>query len=397
MLKYLKTYLKFKNTFCGIEIAQNCLIVTVLKKKENELKVHKQVTVKSLDEIISIIPKQQAVILTVNNDKVITKTVDGIFKSDINAVNKAFPNINLNDFYYEVLKYSSRSFISICRKDYVESIIQSYTGKNLNVIDFKIGNLNLLNISNYIEDEIINSTNFTLKFKNNILNSIEPKTDVSISNDYNINGIMADSKYLLSLSAAIQLILGENLLLNNFEARQLSLNDSFIQKRFFSVGLIVILSCLLLTIATNIFLQRHYSNKSEYLLGLSHINKNNKNTLLKLSENTSKKEKLVDDLLKSESSKSSFYINAIISNIPSSISLTEINFQPLNKRIKANQNIEINNNTILVSGTTNNSDLFSDWLSDLNAYEWTKKVDVTNYKSLDNRKSQFLISVSIND
>ena len=107
------------------------------------------------------------------------------------------------------------------------------------------------------------------------------------------------------------------------------------------------------------------------------------------------KQKMVDDLLKTNESKSSFYVNEIIHSLPTTVLLKELDYQPLQKRIKADKKIELDENTIVISGSSNSSEIFSNWISQLGKMEWVFKVDIINYGLDSKTVSDFTIKIKL--
>ena len=114
-----------------------------------------------------------------------------------------------------------------------------------------------------------------------------------------------------------------------------------------------------------------------------------------LSEKVQKTEKTVNDVLKSSASKSSFYVNDIVANLPNHILLSALNYQPLLKKIKVDKPIENDINTILLSGRTNKKILFSQWISQLETLDWIYSVDILNFDDIDNSSSEFNLKITL--
>ena len=127
----------------------------------------------------------------------------------------------------------------------------------------------------------------------------------------------------------------------------------------------------------------------------SQINQTTKLKIIELNESVSKSQKMVEDMLKGNSSKSSFYINTIVQSLPNSILLSELNYQPVLKRIKAEQPINVDSNSILLSGESNNSDMFSKWLTDLENIKWINKVEILSYEDFSKSSSKFSLKLGV--
>ncbi len=395
MLDSLLTYLKFGNRFCGVEHTtkngQDCINITVLKQSKKELLIEECFE----DDSVSKLPKHKPIYLVINNNKVLTKTIESNQSDALKLVYKAFPNINLDEFYYEVLSQVDTHFISLCRKDDVENIIKKYKDVKIPVLNFSLGNSLISSLKSFINRDSVFSSNARADIQNGSIVKIE-KVDVK-PEIYHINGLEVSSPYLLSFSGALQMVLASNESITNYGVRSEDLIGDFKQTRFFNlflkIGGLFILGLLLI----NFLFFNHYFNKVSELRQLSEVNQSTKNQILKLDEVVSKKQKMVDDLLKSNGSRSSYYADRIIQSLPKSILLKGFNYQPLLKRIKLNKVIELKKNVIEVSGESNDSEAFSDWVSVLEQKDWISHVDILVYGSASSKVSDFKIEIVLED
>ena len=140
-----------------------------------------------------------------------------------------------------------------------------------------------------------------------------------------------------------------------------------------------------------------YFEKTKTWNESSQINQAAKKKVIKLNETVSELQKMTDDMLKSSASKSAFYINTIVNSLPESILLSEINYQPLEKRIKKDKTILLQKNTIIVSGNSNDSQLYSQWISVLENVDWVSHIDVIDYSDLKRSTSHFSIKINMTD
>jgi hypothetical protein len=122
-----------------------------------------------------------------------------------------------------------------------------------------------------------------------------------------------------------------------------------------------------------------------------------KNKVVTMNEKVVKTQKMVEDVLKGSASKSSFYVDTIINDLPSSILLAELNYQPLRKKIKEDKAIQNIINTIIISGDVNNSMSFSQWITKLENMPWVTTVEILNFDDISKTTSSFSINISIKD
>lgn len=399
MLKNIKSHLLYGKRFCGIEHTtkndNNAVYVSVLKQSKRELDIESSFEVKTVEDVSSKLPKNQHVVLVINNDKVLSKSIGSEQQDALKLVYKAFPNINLEDFYFEILSQKNTHFIALCRKDYVNGLIELYSKQKLSIIDVSLGNNLTGTISSFITEDNIYSSNSKIQLENNQVIQIEK--DSAQAENYDINGLTVSSDHLLSFSGALQTVLKSNTTKTNFSIEKENLHNNYKHTRFFNQFLKIASLFILGLLLINFFVFNHYFNNVNELKQVSEINQSTKTKIIKLNATVSKKQKMVDDLLKSNGSKSSFYSNSIINGLPKSILLKEYNYQPLLKRIKAEKDIELEENSISISGVSNDSEVFSNWISQLEREDWIDRIIDINYGTSSSKASDFKIKIILND
>ena len=392
------SYLQFGNHFCGIEHTlkgdQCILYTTVLKKNKKEVDVEDSFSVDDIKTLSSKLSKNQHVTLVINNEQVLTKSVIEPQTDDLKLVNKGFPNINITDFYYEIVNQNTVSFVSICRKEYINKLISDYSNIGIHVVSFSLGNSMISSSFKYIDSAKINTSNAIVSYNADFIEAIAIDENIE-KESYDINGLKTTNLHILSLSASLSGIVNNYASTNNFQEKKNYLIKSYKQLRFFNQilkgGLAFILGLLLI----NFLFFNYYFNNVATLNETSQLNQTTKNKIVKLSEEVNKAKKMTDDILKSSASKSSFYVNDIIQSLPKSILLSEINYQPLEKNIKPDKPIKNKKNTIIVSGESNDSDKYSNWIALLETMAWVDKISVESYSDSKTRNSRFSIKIEI--
>jgi hypothetical protein len=397
MLQDIKTYLLFKNQYCGIEHTSKNgatrLYVAFLKKKKNEIDLKNCVEANSIAELSNILSKDIGVSLLINNEHVITKRVEHNITEPLKLVNIAFPNINLNDFVYEVILQKTIHFVSICRKDYIEELIKSYKKSKISILKVNLGISTLSSITSFFNANEVYTNNSSMSIENSEIISIHNNEIVSPVS-YRINGLNIANTHLLSFASALSYIIDNNNY-SNFEVRENELLVEYTLSQFFKkftkFALVFIFSLLLI----NFMFYNFYFNKVEGLQQTSLVNQHSKSKVIGLSKKIEKSEKIVNDMLYSNSSKSSYYLNHIVNSIPSSIQFSQIDYQPLLKKVKTSEPILIDYNIILISGDSTDSDLFSIWINELESYTWIEKIEIIDYSDLTNHISNFSIKITM--
>ncbi len=392
----------YGDRFCGIEhtVKNNEPIIycSILKKTKKEILIEHSFSVKSTDEIFEKLKKSWPVVLIINDDQVLTKSckISNEQNNHSKPINVAFPNINADAFYYEMIDGKNTNFISICRKAYVDEVLMKYSEQKINVLGFSLGNMNISHILNFFRDEQIYTSNSNISVPNNMISSIELENDTN-EVDYDINGLDISSNYLLSCSGALNIIINTSANSSNFENRKNELLSEFKHSRFFHQFLKMGLVSILLILLVNFLFFNCYFEKVNTLRETSQLNQITKNDIVELKTEVEKSQKLTEDILKNNTSKSSFYVNTIITSLPQSILLSEFNYQPLQRRIKKDKPVTVDKNRMIFSGTSNNSNLYSKWITKLEKIEWIDHIEVIDYSDISKNISNFNLKVYLKD
>lgn len=400
MIEQIKTYLKFGNRFYGVELTQvngaNKYYGIVLKKKSKQLKIETHFEASDIETLKTHIPKGKPISLVINTDSVLTKKVQGKSNAALKLAHLAFPNIKIEDFYYETISQGKNHFVSICRKSYVDELLQDYALKQISVIDFTLGSLIISSIVDFVETDAIQTSKSLISVDNSQI--IDISSDVlSHEKTYNINGLEVSNNQVLGFTAALNLVLKDQQIQSSYTDTKTQLNNTFKQKQFANQFLKIGLSCLFIILLINFLFFNHYYKEVNTLRETSQLLESSKAKMVYLNEKVQKTEKMLDDVLESSTSKSSYYIDVIINKLPESILLKELNYQPLIKKIKENKVIENHKNTILISGQSNESITFSQWISQLESLKWIQSVEILSFEDLTKSSSRFTIKLNMKD
>ena len=399
MKDYILSYLKYGHLYYGIEhtnLGSDLILYGLgIKKSKRQLEIKQELQVNSLEDLAKQLSKNTPVFLIINNDLVLTKRIEENEGDDIKLLQTAFPNLKRDDFYYEILKQDDYCFVSICRKADVDSILKKYTVLGVLVIDFSLGKLIAYNAISFIEDlETITLSNAKVSLDRKEIYDIKKKNDLKV-NTYDVNGISVANKHLLSFSGILTLILKNNKLINNLNSSTVHLLNEFVQKRFFSQFLKLGLASLFTILLVNFLVFNHYFEKTNNLRETSQVIAISKEKVNHLNEKVIKAKNMVEDVQKSSSSRSSFYIYQLMSNLPETIILSDLEYQPLLKKINKDKPIQNIINSLRISGSSRNSDMFSDWIASLEKVGWIDQVEVIDYEGLAKGNSNFDIKISI--
>jgi Tfp pilus assembly protein PilN len=395
MVAQLKTYLLYGDTYCGIEHnSQHTIEAILLKKKKDEVVIHDAFEAKTIEEIAESLPKKQHAFLIVNNDVVLSKHLQSTEKQSNRLLYEAFPNLKINDFYYEIDSNGSFHNIAICRKSTVDKLIVDYKKYGITIIGFSLGNVMTSVVNTFIDAEHYYTSNAFLTKENDSIKAISLIDDIP-KESYMINGLEVQNNQLLNFSGALSYILQSKKTISNFEEEETNLTANFKQQRFFSQFMLFGLGFILLLLLLNFFMFNSYYESVEHMKQTAAVNSSQKEKLLTLKAAVDEKQKMVDDILKNSSSRSSYYMDAIANSLPNTLQLATLKYQPITKRIKKNIAIQSNKNTILISGISTDSDLFSEWIQTLEDLDWIVNVTVMNYGFQSKNNTDFSLKIQI--
>jgi len=394
MLKNIKSYWSYGTTFCSIKVTslngEDAFYTVTAKKKKNEFEDFEFIKSISFEKLSKRITKHQHCYLTINTDKVLIKEIS-LEKDNHKAVSNAFPSLSLNEFYYEILNTGNKSIVAICRRNYVDQLVSEAELQKIEVLGFHLGFSCINKIAPLLKEEEIVTSRFRLNSLGNEIDSFIQEDNTS-SKNYIVEDVQITSGYILPLSGMLSYISkgeGDNNfkdLVNNLKTRQE-------QKNLFRKGFVVGIGILLFSLLLNFFFFNSYYKELQSKQEEVQLLESQKETILAKTQELELKEKIVENVLNSTQSKSSFYINRITSELPSSILFSNIEYQPLEKAIRPDKEIEYKKDAINVSGESNDEPSFTIWIESLEKLEWTKKVTITHYGYSKNNNSEFSINI----
>ena len=361
--------------------------ILILKKKKNEFLIENKNKARDFNEVAQIIPKGQPLFLIANDNQVLSKLIHPELNEE-KALQKGFPNIKISNFYYEITQLENATYISICRKEHIQTLIENYKELKLSIVGFSLGNNSAPQLAPYLESESISTSNATLAIINRSVISIDLNIQIE-EKPYIINGIEISNNYTLCLAGIITYFTNNSISLNNFKNYNASLLKDFTQKRIFSLGFKTGLSLLFISLLVNFLVFDYYNKQIDTLTQKTQINQAQKEQLLQLNKQLNSKKKLVDNIINSSASKTSYYFDQIGATVPTTISLISIEFQPILKKIEANKKIQIDQKTLFIKGTSSNGQNFSNWIQQLEKIEWIKSTEIINYGTGKKTKTTF--------
>lgn len=384
--------------YLGIEIFSNDKVEKInamlVSKHNGELSVTEYYKFDAVSELTLDKSKNAPVVVTVNTDKVLIKEIDIVEKNDIILVKKAFPNLNLDEFYYDIWRLTDKSIISIVRKNYLDDLINNLKSTlKLKVATVFIGISTIKSITNYIRENTIDLKGRSF---DKINNSLQINTSFDNQNTYEINGIKINAEDLLSFSAIVSFIISDFGSGSIFELNTIIKNEFLQEATFKTISRYTVFTLLVVLLINYVFFT-HYFNSYQELTLKNELDKTNQSNLELLKKSVLEKEKKVKEIALSSSEKTTVKVNEIATSIPNTILLEELQFQPVEKKGSNEKLTLFHENDIEIKGVTTDNEEFTNWIELLSKKDFIKKVTILDFGKNENEELVFKISIGLNE
>ena len=401
MTSSLVSYWNYGSQYCGIEYSsiadgKNRISVLTADKKNGEFEVKGTFEADKVEECAQNLKKNQHAFLCITSGQVLIKQTTSTGPA-AKMVSSAFPNVDLNDFYYEILPTSSGSTVALCRRELVHEIISSFEKQKIIIIGFSLGFFSLQNLVGVIKEQEVHLPSFTLHTNGREIISFDRARQGNKKTDFTIGDTTVNSEFLLPLAALFNYQTGNLHTTSNCKDKNLDLKKEHFQKVFFRKGLATAVELLLVMLLINFFFFSSYYSELQQLTGRQDIETSQRLAYDEKFKEVLEREKIVENILNNSNSQSSLYLNRLILTMPGSVLFNQLHYQPLQKQIKENQAISIEKNTILLGGESKNEEEFSLWIKNLEDISWIEEVKVRDYGYSSPGTSEFLLILKLKE
>ncbi|MDC8005228.1 hypothetical protein POV27_14295 [Aureisphaera galaxeae] len=371
------SYWNYGTTFCGAEVTtiddHAQFYAATAKKKKGEFSEFNFLKGSSFGDLVSEMGKHRHAHLILNLDGVLIK--ETVLERDPQkAIGKAFPGLSLSDFYVDIHQGKDKMFVAVARKDVVEGLLKAAEEAGLGILSFQLGFGSLQRIAPLLSEETVVTGKYEFSLEQGKIVAFGNLTEAS--RNYRLEDISVPSEYLLSTSSLLgYLDAGEK----SNEERNAALAKAYTEKNFFRKGLVAAVVLVLVSLLINFFFFTEYRKKFQNLSEQVEVASEQRKTLQTRTEAVEKKEYVVENILNSGHSKSSFYLNRVVSQRPESILFSNIQFQPLLKNVRPDKQILYDSDVLLLTGDSYDKEEFSSWIQGLEALSWVSNVTVLQY------------------
>lgn len=398
MLASLRSYHPMGKTFFAFEHAaqeEDTIILGIeVKQKKDELDLIQHFTVTDLSEISDTLKTTIAANLSITDSNVLCKTISQT-GTDQDLLSEAYPNLTLDDFYYQILRTATKSFVAVCRKAYVDGVVSQYKDVNINCIAVDLGVLRTSSLTDYISSTTIQTYNSSLEIIDKEIATMLSSTGTS--ENYSIDSITLPSTHTVPFAIVLARVSNQTNISGNIEEKNTELRQAYKDSQFFKKTLQFGIAFLLIALLINFFVFNSSYKNLQNLQEEQQIFTTQKELIKQQQSIVTTKEAIVNSIANTGFSKSSLYIHQIIQSQPGSILLTSFAYQPITKTIRNDKPIVFEEKTIQITGNSIDELSFTNWLHGIESLPYVSAVKIVSYGLTKKNTAGFEIVINLID
>jgi Tfp pilus assembly protein PilN len=292
---------------------------------------------------------------------------------------------NVDDFYFSSYETKGTVGVSFVRKSVIESLISFLESKKAHLLGIHIGPIlfaSSLSKQSYKGE-------FNISFEGESLVLLE-KNQNTHSKEHFLDRLCSESvlnQLIYPVEGYYQAILPEAFAESKAKFKE--------QTTFERLG-IGVLTFFLLSLSANYFYVNHLNQiAAEKEVELSSYGQQ-LSLIDRLNQEKNRKIQLFESSGLQSNEFISFYLDELGKSVPSTITLTILETFPLKEGLKPRKKVEIDRETIAVSGLCNTSKTLDDWMEKMERFSWIKSVELINYLRQEDGTSFFQLKIKLN-
>lgn len=298
-------------------------------------------------------------------------------------------NAEVDDFIFSSFEDGQQMVVSFCRKTTIEKELKLIEEKKWHLIGLSCGVAPILTL---LDDDQITFNHQVKIVEGRIIHFAKAE---KIQEKSQWNGSFWTKKELLATAIARLTITPNEHYVTEGDQFCVRSRENYRQFNQFKAFGIAAIGGIFLTLLITYFYQNHINQRiAELEVDLSVYNEN-LSMLDRLSQEKQRKQELIANAGVNAKSFLSYYLDEIGKSVPTSITLSEMTLFPVIGKLKNKQRVEVDQEKILIAGTTKGNEVMDDWIEEMDRFEWVKSIELINYLKISDELAEFELIMTI--
>ncbi|HWY38183.1 MAG TPA: hypothetical protein VNY73_06460, partial [Bacteroidia bacterium] len=315
------------------------------------------------------------------------------------AFHKVFPTGNESDFYIQVYYgLEGQGFCSVIRRKKVDEIINSLQEKGLQVIEFFLGPFV---VENSLALTAAQSSVYELDWAGHRV-SIEDKkikeyvaAENNTQQEFQFGEFTVQSNVLLAFCAAFHYFVPLASVIHSNVGVPVRYEEYRNSKAFVKLARVSVVFFLAVCLV-NFFLFTNYFDKQKKLDAELTVYQSAISMHDKLNSELQNKKSFLEKSGLAFSTKTSYYTDRLMYDIPEEIQLVSLSLFPLKNRIEKDSALQFDNKKILIKGFCQKSILLNNWINLIKTKDFVQETVLDNYEQdADMKNGKFDLTVKL--
>gem|GEM_PF-5837310 len=360
----------------GPDGAVLCNYVVLCKEREG-IVVASSGTVSDLESACTKLDPSVPLFFSVDGKGIIIRKMSDLNgESEDMLLHRAIPNARLDDFYYQIYREQAEILLAVCRRDAVDTYLVALAEKKFFVHGIGIGFAVLLPILQSFYDDELLLPNWRLL--NNRQRLPEFERVANGVREYAIASDMLASDILIPYASALQFYTGVALSGNTISITHGQV-ENFYYSRLIRKGGLVLLGVFFVLLLGNYLLFDKFYKERKRLEEEVSSNEILFKKLDRLKDDLAGKKKILGIAGDVGLTRFSYYADRLALGLPKTIQLDELEFFPLEKKLKKAKLIQFKKGALMVYGTVGKSTDLYKWIDDIGTEPWVQEASVMDY------------------
>ncbi|MEH6305268.1 hypothetical protein RYH73_06415 [Olivibacter sp. CPCC 100613] len=375
--------------------------LVLLKRKANAIEVvRREGAISSIEKLISFLPKEVPLSLTLNGKGIIHRFVRRAdLKEDTDLLRLVLPNAKKQDFYIQRCSQSNIDVLSIIRRDRLDELLQYFTNIRDRLLSVSLGPFHVTNLLSALSKEESASLQLAqhhFKLKAYEIEAYHWEENEQADHVIRIGDEEMNERFVVAFALGF-LVLSEmsiaTLALDSLTGKIESKHQEWLFKR----SAVLVGAFFLLVLLLNTFYFLHYNGK------MADVSVSDASLLDKeikqLKEVLKGQEQLVEVINYTERGDKeplSYIADQLGASVPKDISLDELNFFPQDEAAsRKERRPQYQSGLIRITGTTATVGALNHWVKVISMMPFSKEVALVDYK-YDEKQQRAVFNLKLN-